>query len=87
MGSRLHVCPGSTAGTGRACSPLPGLGLSLQETWGSKKPSEAADLLQLRRKWWLTEAENVTRKGCSGKISHFRRALEKRFDVMKMSHS
>lgn len=41
-------------------------------------------LLQLMRKRQLTEGDG---KGWSGKISHFRRALEKRSDVMKMSHS
>lgn len=44
-------------------------------------------LLQLMREQPLTEVENVAGKGWFGKISHFRRALEKRFDVMKIPHS
>lgn len=42
-GLQLRVCPSSVVGTGRACSCLPGPGLSLQETWGREKLSGAAD--------------------------------------------
>lgn len=73
------------AGPAPACLAL-GCGCRKPGAERSRRGLLINHLPQLMRKRPLAEAENVTGKDWSGKISHFRRALEKRFDVMKMSH-